>query len=369
MERLPESVGVVLEALFEDLKARESISSIGLFGSWSRGDAVPSSDVDLLVVDGRDFDYEYVERAEIAGVFLDLDYMPEKWVQKQVPPELDQKLYEVEVLYDRSGALAKAKGLTQKFYWQPERIEIRTGNYLMEADTYLSRGLSAYGKDDFQSAKVNAAIGLEAVLKILVDASKVPLSNSHFIRALESSTKKFGADKLYDDYLEVAGLSEVNRQKAESMLDSLLAMWGETMSFVEANSSFVKKLHVRVLNDLNYYCKQSFLRGMSARTVSLIKEGLFGEAARYVFRTSISMLENYVWLLSVMDDVRFDYTDLFRRLKRSGLSPAGIYRKAVEAFEIEEVPGRKAEDSLRRAKEIILGVRQKRKKIIAAAFA
>ncbi len=109
LERLPENSREVLERLLKDLETRESVVGVGLFGSWSRGDASLSSDVDLLIVDERDFSYEYVERAELENVFLDLDYVPTKWVLRQIPPEIDQKLFEAQVLFDRNGKFAVAE--------------------------------------------------------------------------------------------------------------------------------------------------------------------------------------------------------------------------------------------------------------------
>ena len=76
MERMDEDTRRIIEGLVDDLKSRESVVGIGLFGSWSRGEAVQGSDVDLLVVDSRNLDYEYVERAEIDDTFLDLNYIP-----------------------------------------------------------------------------------------------------------------------------------------------------------------------------------------------------------------------------------------------------------------------------------------------------
>jgi len=364
LERLPEDIRVVLEGLVEDLRAREEISGVGLFGSWSRGDGVPGSDVDLLVVDGRDFDYEYVQRVQIDNFFLDLDFIPERWVRERVPPEVDQKLYEAEVLYDRNGKLGQARDLMANIYLKPGRVEIRTGNYLMEADTYLSRGLSAYNKDDFRSAKVNGVIGLDAIMKILIEVNRLPISNSHFVRAVESSTKRFGAAELYNEYIEIVGLSGLSRQRAESMLDSVLAMWKDASLFIEDNSSIVEKLHVRVTKDLGYYGRDSFMRGLVARASSLINDGLFAEAAHYMFRASVSMLENVLWLVSALERKRQDYTVLFEHLGGSEASPKEVYRRAVEGLGIEDVSGREAEESLRRTKEIILGVRQKRKELI-----
>ncbi len=363
---LPEDIRAVVEGLVGDLKSRETISGIGLFGSRSRGDAIPSSDIDLLVIDKRDFSYEYVERAEIDGFLLDLDYIPVNWIRRMVPPEVDQKLYEVKVLYERDATLTKAKDLMTKIFRTPERVEIRTSNYLMEADTYLSRGISAYSKNDFQSAKVNALIGFEAIMKILIEVNKMPVSNSHFIRAIDSSVKRFGAPNLYKDYVEIAGFSKLDRQSTENMLSSFSALWKEVLRFIEANSSKVKTLHVRIMNDLNYYGKDSFLKGMLAHAGFLIKDSIFTEAAHYMFRTSASMLENYAWLVSMLERSRFDYTSLFQYLKGSKVSPSEICQKAAKAFGIEQVSDREAEESLRRTKEVIIGIRQKRKELITS---
>lgn len=366
MERLPDDIRGVLEGLVEDLRAREEISGIGLFGSRSRGDAVLGSDVDLLVVDRRDFDYEYVQRVQVDNLFLDLNHIPEKWIRERVPPEIDQKLYEAQVLYDRNGTLERGKDLISSIYLKPERVEIRTGNYLMEADTYLSRGLSAYNKDDFQSAKVNGLVGLDEIMKILIEVNRLPISNSHFVRAVESSTKRFGAGQLFSEYLDIAGFSRLSRQRTERMLDSVLAMWRVGSVFVEGNSAKVETLHVRVMKDLRYYSRDSFMRGLAARASSLINDGMFAEAAHYMFRTSVSMLENCLWLVSALEGMRLDYTALFQHLKESKASPGEIYQRAVGALGIKEVSGGEAEEVLRRAKEVILGVRKRRKELIVS---
>jgi predicted nucleotidyltransferase len=366
LERLPENARVILEDLIEDLRSRDSVSGVGLFGSWSRGDSVPTSDVDLLVVDKRDFDYEYVERAMLDNTFFDLNYVPEKWILNQMAPEIDQKLYEAEILFDRKGNLTRAKNMITNMLWTPERAEIRTGDYVLEADTYLSRGLSALNKEDHQSACANAVIALDAVMKLLIDVNKQPFSNSHLVRAAESATKKLGVNQVYKDYLDVARLNDVTKRKAENMLASLSEMWNETIGYIGASSPLVETLHIRVRNSLSYYCKESFLKGLQARAYSLIKDSQFAEAAHYMHRTSASMLENYVWLLSSLEGSRFDFTDLFLRLKSSKTSPEGVYQKAVEVLGVEGVSDREANEALRRTKEIMLEIRLKRKQLIAA---
>lgn len=365
MERMPENIRSILTSLVDDLKSRGSVLSIGLFGSWSRGEATQSSDVDLLVVDGRNLSYEYVERAEIDDVFLDLNYVPEKWVLRDFPPEIDQKIYEAEILYDSNGTLERAKNTMQKIMWLPERVEIRTGKYLVEADILLSRGLSAYGREDYQSAKLNAALGLETIMKIMIEVNKIPLSNSHYIRALEASAKKLDLKKVYNEYLEVMGLSKVNRKDAEGVFKKFVEMWSVIIDFVEINSSIVKSLHEEIMNNLNFYCKRSFLRGIAARTRSLLQEGFFAEAVHYMLRASVDMLENYAWLLANIEGTRFDYTGLMGHLKNSKVSPSGVYEKALEVLMLKEVSLQDAQASLEKAREIILDIRKRRKELIA----
>ncbi len=353
--------------IIEDLKPRESVISIGLFGSWSRGEATPSSDVDLLVVDGRNLSYEYVERAEIDNVFLDLNYVPEKWVLREFPPEIDQKIYESKILYDSNGTLERAKNTMQKIMWLPERVEIRTSSYIVKADTLLSRGLSAYGREDYQSAKLNAALGLEMAMRILMEVTKTSFSNSRFIRDLEESANKLDFKEFYGSYLEITGLSNINRRNVDVIFKAFKEVWGVITDFVEANSSTVKNLHEEIVNNLNFYCKRSFLKGIMTRTESLLQDNYI-EAAHYMLRSSVSMLENFAWLLAEIEGIQFDYTRLIGYLKSSKISPEKVYDDAVEILMIKEVSPQDAQAALEKSRDMILKIRNKRRELIAQMF-
>jgi len=47
----PEKVRRTLERVVKEMRVKENVYGIGLFGSWSRGDFASSSDVDLLILD------------------------------------------------------------------------------------------------------------------------------------------------------------------------------------------------------------------------------------------------------------------------------------------------------------------------------
>jgi len=111
-----------LEKLVRELEAKSHVSGIGLFGSWSRGEATSASDVDLLILDDSNLEDEYVERINPSGLMVDLDHVPKQWINKVIPPDMDQKLYELQILFDRDWALANTKLLLARFYVSAERV-------------------------------------------------------------------------------------------------------------------------------------------------------------------------------------------------------------------------------------------------------
>jgi hypothetical protein len=121
---------------------------------------------------------------------------------------------------------------------------------------------------------------------------------------------------------------------------------------------------MRVRNNLNYYGKESFMKGLLARTKQLIEDGLLMEAAHYMFNATVEMLENYMWLASAVDGTKFDYTTLFQQLRNSKSTPTGIYEKAIQVLGIEKVSDREADETINEIRENMLNIRQKRKELI-----
>lgn len=364
LARLPDRLRLVLDRVVRSLSKRETVSGVSLFGSWSRGDATMSSDVDLLVVDGRDFKYEYVDRREVEGFLVDLNYIPEKWVTGSVPPEIDQKLYEMVVLHDREWLLRNIKDWIFQTYRKSGRVGIRTQACLVESDIYLSRATSAYSRGDFQSACVFAGMGLESMLKILVEVNLLPISNTHFVGALEMSANKLECPKFFAAYLVVSRLHSLSRRDAERRVGLFRAVWDDVSSFVNDNASALDSLHFKVRSKLKYYGKPGFLRGVIARSQEIIHAGMYAEASHYVLRVLVDLLENYAWLASAVEGVKLNYTTLFRSLKGLKETPTRMYETAVEAFGVEDVSQREAEEVLNLARETALDMRWQRKNLI-----
>jgi len=361
---LSERIRSIVGDLVEELKLRESISSVGLFGSWSRGDAVPESDVDLLIVDRRNFDYEYVERIEFDELLLDLNYIPEKWLIGRIPTEIDQKIYEVDVLYDRDRKLTRTKSLMVKTHWTHERVDLRTESYLIDAYTHLSRATSAQNKGDLRSAIVYATIGLEEILKTLIEVNMLPVSNSHFIEALESSARELSMQEIFSNYLDISRLSELDRFEVENGLSHLEAAWNDALTSMQALNAVLETLHVNIKRNLNYYVKPIFLKGLIARSRAMIDRNAIIEAGHYINRTFIDLLENYTWLALSPKGLRFDYTILFVSLGSID-SCRLIYENAVKIFRLEDISPVEVEESLKRTKEMIHDIRQRRKDLIS----
>jgi len=362
--RLPEKIRGVLEKLVRDLGQRETVLGVGLFGSWSRGDAVVSSDVDLLVVDKQNRSCEYVERLELGDVLFDLNYVPLKWVLGQVPPQIDQKLFETHVLYDRDWSLTNTKDWMAKAFRKPERVNIRSEAYLVDADVYVSRAASACARGDLQSAVVFASVSLESFLKTLIEVSVLPVSNSHFVRALEESCKKLGLQGVFANFIKVSMLDGVSYREADKKLGLFRVVWSDISSFLKDHALGLDSVHFKVKSKLNYYGKPAFLRGMIARGEAIINSGAYAEACLYVSRTLIDALENYAYLASAAEDTRLDYTALFRSLRGLRETSPRVYEAAVEAFDVRDISRKRAEDTLKLAKETLLHLRRQRRDLV-----
>jgi predicted nucleotidyltransferase len=360
--QLPEKIRRPLQKLIKNLQTQENISSISLFGSWSRGDADPSSsDVDLLIVDNQPFEYEYTERIEQNGTLIDLDHIPLKWITETAAPEIDQKIHESYILYDREWKLANTKEHMMNSYYTPERYKIRTENYLLDADIYLSRATSAHARGDQESAQLFATLSAQTILKIAIEAAKLPLICSRYLETLKTATKQIDENSLFPNYLTIAGLENLNLAQAEEKLSHFKYIWDEMSTFTKTEVSSLNSVHFKIRTKLNYYTTPAFLQGMILRSQALLNETAHQEAAHYLLITLADMLENYAWLKATEQNTRLDYTTLLRFLKGQKQNPSTIYKNATHALGIENIEEKTAEKTITAAKHVVTEVRQKRK--------
>jgi predicted nucleotidyltransferase/Arc/MetJ-type ribon-helix-helix transcriptional regulator len=364
MMKLPEKTRRTLERIVAELRVRENIYGIGLFGSWSRGDATSSSDVDLFILDKSNFPHEYVERIEINGLFIDLDHVPKKWIHGPIPPEIDQKLYEMQILYDRDWSLTNTKLLMTKSYTSPERVEIRTETHMVDADIYLSRATSAFSREDFRSAYLFANLALENILKVLVEIALKPFSNSRFIENLEASTAKFGTQTLFNEFLEISLLKEANNESVKEKLKLFKNVWDEMQITTKQNMQILSSSHFMVKTKLNYYLNPAFLQGTIIRTNSLIESGKFSEASHYINSILLNILENYAWLKSSIEKTKIDYTTLIRTLENLEEKNPKNYNHIIKFLNLDHINKNSADYTINKVREIILNIRRDRKVLI-----
>lgn len=361
MIRLPEKIRNRLDKLIKNLKTRETIFSISLFGSWSRGDAEPSSDVDLLIADNQIFDNEYTERIEQNGILIDLNYVPQKWITGSVPPEIDQKIYEAYVLYDKEWTITNTKEQMMSSYYSPERLKIRAENRLVDADIYISRATSAQARGDYESAQAFATLSAHTILKTTIEAAKLPMTNSQYLKTLKTATEQLGKTSLFANYMQVANLDHFTMNQGVERLNNFKAVLEEISSFTRANPHLLNSMQFKIKTKLNYYTTLPFLQGTILRSQALLNEGEPEEVANYLFPTLMDTLENHAWLEAVSQNVRLDYTTLFRSLKGLKQTPTTIYRNALKTLDLENIDDRETEKTITAARNIILEVRQQSK--------
>ncbi|MGB9853659.1 MAG: nucleotidyltransferase domain-containing protein [Candidatus Bathyarchaeales archaeon] len=361
---LPEKVRRTLEKVVKELMVREEVYGVGLFGSWSRGDAVASSDVDLLVVSSGNFEDEYVERIALNGLLIDLDFIPKRWIHSLIPPEIDQKLYEAQILYDRDWSLANAKLWITKSYSTPERVEIRTEAHIIDSDIYLSRATSALSKGDFRSTKFFAPVAMENTLKVLSEIALEPFSNSRFIEKAEASTRKLGMPHLFKEYLEMAELERLDSGVVEEKLRLLRNVWDEISFTVKQNLKTLEKAHFKVKTKLEYYFNPAFLHGALLRTNALIASKKIAEATHYLNSILLPMIENYAWLKSSMEKLKIDYTCLIASLESLEKKNPKNYQNIIKFLNLGDVEKQETKETIEKVRKHMLKIRGERKLLI-----
>jgi predicted nucleotidyltransferase len=364
MIRFPEKMRRTLEKLVNQLKCKSDVYGVGLYGSWSRGDATTSSDVDLFILNKSDLNYEYVERLAAGGLLVDLNFVPRKWFHGPIPPEIDQKLCEMQILYDRDWLLTNTKLTMAKSYSSPERVEIRTEALLLNSDIYLSRATSAFSREDYHSAYVFAVMALENTLGILAEIAMEPFSNSHFIERNERATTRLQMPFLFNKYLEISKSNEIDDSRIRDKLTLFKTLWEEIGDKTKDSLQKLTSPHLKVKAKLDYYLNPAFLQGALMRTSSLIDSKMTIEASHYLNNIFLDMAENYVWLKSLVGSFKLDYTTLMRSLKILEEKNPRNYGRMLCFLNLDNVERTEADDAINKTREIALKIRKDRKVLI-----
>jgi predicted nucleotidyltransferase len=364
MIMLPEKMRRMLEKLVNELKCRVNVYGVGLFGSWSRGDATESSDVDLFILSRNDFNYEYVERLVSSGFLVDMNFVPRKWLHDMIPPEIDQKLYEMQILYDRDWLLTNTKLLMAKSYASPERIDIRTEAHLLDSDIYLSRATSAFSREDYQSAQIFAITALDDILEILSEIAMEPFSNSHFIERMEHATAKLEMPDLFGKYLDTSKLNDINDSRIRDKLELFKTIWKEISITTKSNVQKPRPIHFKVKAKLDYYLNPAFLQGVIMRTSFLIDSEKIIEASHYLTKIFLDIAENYAWLRFSSSGVRINWAILMRLLRRLEEKNPKNYDRMVNFLNLNDIGKAEASDTINKTRETVLKIRKDRKVLI-----
>jgi predicted nucleotidyltransferase len=367
MMKLPEKMRKTLEKIVKEMAANETIFGIGLFGSWSRGDATPSSDIDLLIISNDPLEDEYVERISVSDQFIDLNFVPKNLIQGPINPKLDQKLHEVLILYDKDWNLTNTKLSMAKFYGSPERVDIRTETHIIESDIYLSRATSAHAKGDYLSARIFAVVAVENVLRVLLEIALQPFSNSRFLDKMKTAAEKLGMPEIFNSYIETAKLNKVDAAAAEEKLKLFKVVWDEMNFTIKRNPQAPKSLHFKIKTGINYYFNSAFMQGTILRANSMISSKNFAETVHYLTSVSLNIVENYAWLKAAIEKQKIDYTCLMRSIEKLEKDNPRTYKNIVKLLSptnTVDVDKAEAAETIEKVRRNVLKIRRERKHLI-----
>ncbi len=364
MSFLPQSARPIIPKIVRELSAQSNVSSVGVFGSWTRGDAIPESDLDVLIVDKRNINNEFTERVESDSLLIDFNYVPRSWIAGRLPPKIDQKLFEVHILYDADWRLTNAKDWMLKTYRNPGRVNIRTENRLVNSDIFISRAASGYTRRDHESAYIYAMLALEAAADIVIDIIGLPISTRHFIKNFKEAATKAGMRELYTGYLKIANLEVARKEDALREFQIFKTCWSELSHITKKYSQAMSGLHFETKAKIDYYSSPLLYKGVTDIAKAIIELGSSSEAIHYLLANLVEVLECYAWVASAREKLRPDYSMLMRSIRGVSEKPPTIYESAVKAFKLQELTPNETEETLNFAKDLIISIRRNRKNLI-----
>lgn len=363
MAVFPKGIRPTIDKFVEALAKQATVMSAGLFGSWARYEASGASDLDILVVDRSDVDFEFHELYEYKEILVDVNRIPWRWVGEVVIPEIDHRLHEVLILYDPSGLLKRAKDFVEGTYRTKGRVEVRTEVYLTNADMYMSRASSAMTRGDLETASLFADLSLETVSHVLMDIAGLPITRGAFIWNLRRACEKLETMDIYKGVVSIARLSGLEKEDVWGRLDRFEDVWRWISDYMGDNGDVVNSLHDRLKRDTRYLTDPSMLRGILIRTREMLDGNNFVEAAMYMRAWLLPLLENYAWIISAKRGSKFDYTSLFKTMKEYE-GAVKIHDGAAEVFNLKNVERNAVRRATDTARSVIADVRMARRGII-----
>ena len=350
---LPEKIRKALPKIVRELHSQNTVSSMGLYGSWSRGDAVPASDLDILVVDRSDQEMEHVERMEIDGIPVDYNHVPRKWLVEALPPFLDQKLFETNVFFDSDWSLTVAKNWIQKLYRNKGRIEIRTNNFLLDSETYLSRVSSALARKDYESASLFIPFSVEPLAKIFLEIVGLPFSSSRLLRNFRLATEMLRKPSLFTSFLKLSNIQRCGKEDARTALGLLRKSHDVLSKEILGNEDLLRNLHRSSRASIQYHSDPRFMSGVAARVEAMIDSGETEEALLYCRRLLTYFFEDQGILVSAKEGTKIDYSVLTRQLKGVGEEANSMYEIAQESFGLKAIDPETVRENVKFARDMI----------------
>lgn len=363
MGEIPRGISSIIGKFVDDLSEQATVTSIGLFGSWSRYDASPSSDFDILVVDSRGFDYEFNERVEYDGAIMDITRIPRKWVDEVVNPDVDHMLHETLILYDPSGMLKQAMDWTETNYRTPGRVEVRTEQHLTSADTYLSRASTAMVREDLETAALFSDMSLDPVGNVIMEVAGYPITRSAFIWNLRRACERINMIGTYKVIINNRRLGGLEKADVFRQLERFEGLWRRISNFMGDNREVVENLHDRLRGEISYLTGPTMLGGLFARAEEMINQNNFIEAANYMRGWLLPLVEAYAWLIASKRGSKLDYTSLFRTIRHHE-GAASIIDAAAEIYNVSNIETNAVRQEIETSRSVIAHIRKNRRDLI-----
>lgn len=194
--------------LIDELKAKDEVLSIAIFGSYARGEARPNSDIDVLVIIKKGVRRDVETRGKRTFEFVYASFPEAMKFYKSNPNDCVQLWKDAVVLYDKKGYMRKLDAFAKRLQKKGKEplSEDKLKHFRFDAEDAI-RAMKAIAPTDPATADLYAHIKAANLIELYFDVRRLwtPPPKKQ-LTAIRRFSKKDA--KVFDAFFTTSDLSD-----------------------------------------------------------------------------------------------------------------------------------------------------------------
>jgi predicted nucleotidyltransferase len=354
-------IGPKLDSFVKKVSDIETVMGIGLFGSWARYEFSLRSNVDILIVDESDRNFDFNELLEFENFIFDVSRIPLVKLRKIVMPSMDHLLYGMHILYDPKKVLERVKKFEEEKFRTIGRIELRFENKVVTADSRLSRASSALSRKNFETALLFSFFSISPIAEVLIDLAGLPLTTKSMIWNLRRACEKLDDLETYNKIIKNLNLYGADKNGVLKNIKISQEIWHSMSEDIIEKYDKINNVPDNINHNIKYLTNALMTKKINFEIADFLKNNNFFDAIYRLRFHLFRLIVFYARIITLNKGNKFDYTSIFKTIKESTQE---IHEQALQIFGFINYDPKKIRKIYEENRSFIMKFRKQRLKYI-----